>query len=167
MCNQRQETILNLILIWFSTVLWVKISTKTIFKTKPYNDLTFFTMCSHPSSLTDTFPSDAVTALSITAVTLVPAAHAIGPLGAVWWTQHNVVRGHPKLNDQSDSQTSLGQVSRGHQPGVGVTKVPFVNFSISKIFDLAEVPIRFFESHSYLTAMWPSLQLSCGDTCQI
>ena len=29
-------------------------------------------------------------------------------------------------------------------PGVGVTKAPFVNFSVSKIFDLAEVPVRFF-----------------------
>ena len=35
-------------------------------------------------------------------------------------------------------------------PGVGVTKAPFVNFSASKIFDLAEVPVRFFVSHSYL-----------------
>ena len=37
------------------------------------------------------------------------------------------------------------------QPGVGVTKVPFVNFSVSKIFDLAKVPVTFFKSHSYLT----------------
>ena len=37
------------------------------------------------------------------------------------------------------------------QSGVGVTKVPFVNFSASKIFDLAKVPLRFFESHVYLT----------------
>ena len=39
--------------------------------------------------------------------------------------------------------------------GVGVTKVPFVNFSARKIFDLAKVPLRFFQSPS------------CGDTCQI
>ena len=32
---------------------------------------------------------------------------------------------------------------------VGVTKAPFVNFSRSKIFDLAKVPVRLFESHSY------------------
>ena len=31
-------------------------------------------------------------------------------------------------------------------PGVGVTKAPFVNFSASKMFDLAKVPVRFFES---------------------
>ena len=28
-----------------------------------------------------------------------------------------------------------------------ITKAPFVNFSVSKIFDLAKVPFRFFESH--------------------
>ena len=37
--------------------------------------------------------------------------------------------------------------------GVGVTKAPFVNFSISKIFDLAKVNHRSFESHSYLTGI--------------
>ena len=34
---------------------------------------------------------------------------------------------------------------------VGVTNSPFVNFSASKIFDLAKVPRRLFESHLYLT----------------
>ena len=29
--------------------------------------------------------------------------------------------------------------------GVGVTKAPFVNFSVSEIFDLAKVPVRLFE----------------------
>ena len=38
-------------------------------------------------------------------------------------------------------------------PGVGVTKAPFVNFSVSEIFDHAKVPVRFLESHSYLTAV--------------
>ena len=38
-------------------------------------------------------------------------------------------------------------------PGVGLTKAPFVNFSVSKIFDLAEVPVRLFVSHSYLTGV--------------
>ena len=37
--------------------------------------------------------------------------------------------------------------------GVGVTKAPFVNFSVSKIFDLAKAHVRFFESHSYLTGV--------------
>ena len=37
-------------------------------------------------------------------------------------------------------------------PGVGVTKAPFVKFSVSKIFDLAKVPLRLFESHLYLTS---------------
>ena len=35
--------------------------------------------------------------------------------------------------------------------GVGVTKAPFVNFSVSKILDLSKVPLKSFESHSYLT----------------
>ena len=37
--------------------------------------------------------------------------------------------------------------------GVGVTKAPFVNFSVSRIFDLAKVPVRLFASHSYLTGV--------------
>ena len=39
------------------------------------------------------------------------------------------------------------------KPGVGVTKAPFLNFSVSKIFDLAKVPVRLFASHSYLTGV--------------
>ena len=35
----------------------------------------------------------------------------------------------------------------------GVTKAPIVNFILSKMFDLAKVPIRFLESHSYLTCV--------------
>ena len=38
-------------------------------------------------------------------------------------------------------------------PGMVVTKAPFVNFSVSKIFDLAKVPVTFFESHWYLTGV--------------
>ena len=37
--------------------------------------------------------------------------------------------------------------------GMGVTKAPFVNFSVSKIFDLAKVPVILFASHSYLTGV--------------
>ena len=36
---------------------------------------------------------------------------------------------------------------------MGVTKDPFVNFSVRKIFDLAKVPVRLFVSHSYLTGV--------------
>ena len=36
-------------------------------------------------------------------------------------------------------------------PGVGVTKAPFVSFSVNKIFDLAKVPFRLSKSHLYLT----------------
>ena len=37
-----------------------------------------------------------------------------------------------------------------YRPGMGVTKVPFVNFSVSRIFDLVKVPLRLFGSHLYL-----------------
>ena len=37
--------------------------------------------------------------------------------------------------------------------GVGVTKAPFVDFPVSKIFDLTKVPVRLFVSHSYLTGV--------------
>ena len=43
-------------------------------------------------------------------------------------------------------------------PGVGVTKAPFVNFSVSKMFDLEKVYARFLESHSYLTGV-PAAEL--------
>ena len=41
----------------------------------------------------------------------------------------------------------------GCRPGVGVTKAPFVNFSVSKMFDLAKVHVTVFESRSYLTGV--------------
>ena len=37
--------------------------------------------------------------------------------------------------------------------GVFFTKAPFVNFSVNKIFDLVKVPLRLFESRSYLTGV--------------
>ena len=40
-----------------------------------------------------------------------------------------------------------------YAPGVGVTKALFVNFSLSKMIDLAQVPVTFFESHSYFTGV--------------
>ena len=36
---------------------------------------------------------------------------------------------------------------------VGVTKAPFINFSIRDLLGLARVPVRCFESHSYLTGV--------------
>ena len=36
-------------------------------------------------------------------------------------------------------------------PGAGVTKAPFVDFSVSIIFDLVKAPVKLFQSHSYLT----------------
>ena len=40
--------------------------------------------------------------------------------------------------------------------GVGVTKAPFVNFSVSTIFDMGKVHVIFFESHTYLTGVTAS-----------
>ena len=43
--------------------------------------------------------------------------------------------------------------SRDMCSGVGVTKAPFVNFSVSKIFDSVKLPVRLLASHSYLTGV--------------
>ena len=40
---------------------------------------------------------------------------------------------------------------RAYSLGLEVTKAPFVIFSVSKIFVIAKVPLRLFESHLYLT----------------
>ena len=79
---------------------------------------------------------------------------------------------YPRLNKRSGKpsrhrwlETPLGSLWRhcnggpirylslGRSPAVGVTKAPFVNFSVSKIFDPAKVPVRLFASHSYLTGV--------------
>ena len=68
----------------------------------------------------------------------------------------------PYLNKVVAMQTSIWPVTKTFQrriiaaryrSGVGVTKAPFANFSVRKIFDLAKVPVRFPESHSYLTGV--------------
>ena len=53
----------------------------------------------------------------------------------------------------SDLKLGAMYVMTATHPGVGVTKALFVNFSVSKIFDFAKVPGRFFESHSYLAGV--------------
>ena len=53
----------------------------------------------------------------------------------------------------SKTQSKWHGRSDTDRPGVGVTKAPFANFSVSKIFDLAKVTVRFHESHSYLTGV--------------
>ena len=40
---------------------------------------------------------------------------------------------------------------RSKEPGMGVTKASFVNFSVSKIFVMTKIYTRFFGSHLYLT----------------
>ena len=56
---------------------------------------------------------------------------------------------HPRVMGRLRTQPWLYRVCV--LPGVGVTKAPFANFSVSKIFDLAKVPLKLFESHLYLT----------------
>ena len=55
----------------------------------------------------------------------------------------------------SNPSHNLERVNRLHlETGLGWgTKAPFVNFSVSKIFYLAKVLVRFFKSHSYLTGV--------------
>ena len=36
---------------------------------------------------------------------------------------------------------------------MGVTKAPFVNLSVNQFYYLANIPVRFFDSHSYLTGV--------------
>ena len=45
------------------------------------------------------------------------------------------------------------QISMPCLARTGVTKAPFVNFSVRKIFDLAKETFTLFESHSYLTGV--------------
>ena len=40
--------------------------------------------------------------------------------------------------------------NRGHDAAVGGTKAPLRNFSVSDILNLAEVYLKYFESHLYL-----------------
>ena len=55
------------------------------------------------------------------------------------------------MNDVTELlKTNTHDAVRESQPGLGVTKAPFVNFSVSKIFDPVKVPVRLFASHSYL-----------------
>ena len=60
------------------------------------------------------------------------------------------------------------------RPGVGVTKTPFVNFSVTKFFLLISLLRKILIYHnSWLDIInhvhiWQvSPQLSCGDNCQI
>ena len=52
---------------------------------------------------------------------------------------------------QSSYMSAVQGIDTRVSPGVGVTTLPFVNFSIIKVFDLANVTVMFLESYSYLT----------------
>ena len=45
------------------------------------------------------------------------------------------------------------EVLNAYPQPLGRGKAPFVNFSVSKIFDLSKIPVGFFASHSYLTGV--------------
>ena len=62
-----------------------------------------------------------------------------------------LTRGHMLRVVPSSKRVYDSSCNLCHRSGMGVTKTPFVNFSVSKIFVLAKVPLRLFESHLYLT----------------
>ena len=68
-------------------------------------------------------------------------------------TVPRVVFHQPASNTPSKRYMPITADYLPSRSGVGVTKAPFVNFSVSKIFDLAKVPVIFFESLSYLTGI--------------
>ena len=67
-------------------------------------------------------------------------------VGDYWWGGRGLLMSWQRITDE-------GAADYWHRAGVGVTKAPFVNFPVSKIFDLAKVPVRLFVSHSYLTGV--------------
>ena len=58
----------------------------------------------------------------------------------------------------ADLHAVANPTSVGRRYGMGGTKAPFVNFSLSSIFYLTKVIVRFVESHSYLTSV-PTAEL--------
>ena len=60
---------------------------------------------------------------------------------------------HDENHDEIDLYQGNSKIgTQWHSaPGVGVTKAPFVNFSVSKILVLPKVPFKLCESHLYLT----------------
>ena len=79
------------------------------------------------------------------------------------YPQHNHVECHPDpkvycqkgpgttSSARRDNASAHAAFVAIYSPGMGVTKAPFVNFSVSKMFVLAKVPLRLFESHLYST----------------
>ena len=62
-------------------------------------------------------------------------------VGDYWWGGRGLLMSWQRITDE-------GAADYWHRAGVGVTKAPFVNFPVSKIFDLAKVPVRLFISHN-------------------
>ena len=69
------------------------------------------------------------------------------------YTLRDLGRLHGKIDENGTWDGAIKRVMDGVSSGVGVTKNPFANFSVSKIFDLAKVPVRISESQSYLTGV--------------
>ena len=75
---------------------------------------------------------------------------------SIWWRHNGKERPCSHVHHRNDRcQRVLSKYKNiiENPPGVGVTKAPFANFSVSTIFEFAKVPVRFPESHSYLTGV--------------
>ena len=66
------------------------------------------------------------------------------------WQSSYDYPGTNEVNMNDMIKIELIHITAKHYRG-GVTKVPFVNFSVSKIFDLVKEPLVLLESHLYLT----------------
>ena len=75
----------------------------------------------------------------------------------IWRATHD----ETNLKNWHDNHSSS---IRSRSSGMGVTKVPSVNFSSKINLILEKVPVIFFVSHLFWQV---SPQLSCGETCQI
>ena len=81
--------------------------------------------------------------------------HCVDGEDAVWTLYHTCV-GFYKFHSYKQNWPRVKNhvninVPNGSYTGVRVTKALFVNFSIECLFDLAQVPVRSFRSHYYLT----------------
>ena len=72
---------------------------------------------------------------------------------AIKWIFINGKLSSGLLRRQFHHRRRQRRLSSVQPPGVGVTKAPFVNFSLSKIVDMTKIHVRFVESSLYLTCV--------------